>query len=235
MYRLANATAAPTDPLGHGVIEDSYADKLDAMACCRGDYGLQHRIEVGWVKGRERLHVPTSKLKTRSVVRVQLWPFDRAESRGRLKGITLRPSPSTSLVIGYRSVPFWQDVRLAPYVPPAASGSTGGTVTPSVFADGTTARQAGSASALNGVPATQAAAAAADVGVGVGGAVEAGVAEGGGYTDESGGQGGDWALVPGEMRGNVEGVTVELSRAYLDPDGACLNLYLDLFHLLLVA
>ena len=44
--RLDNATVLPTDPLGPGVIEDSYSDKFDTMACCKGDYNVFFRY--GW-------------------------------------------------------------------------------------------------------------------------------------------------------------------------------------------
>lgn len=43
MYRLDNATRAPADPMGPGLVEDSYTDKFDIMACCKGDYSLHHR------------------------------------------------------------------------------------------------------------------------------------------------------------------------------------------------
>lgn len=41
--RLDNATVLPTNPLGPGVIEDSYTDKFDTMACCKGDYNVFFR------------------------------------------------------------------------------------------------------------------------------------------------------------------------------------------------
>ncbi len=43
MYKLDNSSSLPTDPLGSGIIEDSYTDKLDTMACCRGDYNVFFR------------------------------------------------------------------------------------------------------------------------------------------------------------------------------------------------
>ncbi len=35
--------AVPVNPLGPGTVEDTYTDRLDAMACCKGDYGLYSR------------------------------------------------------------------------------------------------------------------------------------------------------------------------------------------------
>ena len=43
VYRLDSATTVPSNPVGDGVIEDSYSDKLDIMACCRSDYNLHGR------------------------------------------------------------------------------------------------------------------------------------------------------------------------------------------------
>lgn len=102
------------------------------------------RILAGWVPGSERVTLGladsagTSGAVTR---RYTLWPYDRPESKGQLKGVTLRIEDSKVLVLGYRwvgetqtqqhchwlgyttnnpthprivcrSLPFWQDVRI---------------------------------------------------------------------------------------------------------------------------
>jgi hypothetical protein len=33
----------PSNPMGQGVMEDTYSDRLDIMACCKGDYSLYNR------------------------------------------------------------------------------------------------------------------------------------------------------------------------------------------------
>ncbi len=38
-----NANAVPVPALGAGLVTDSYSDKLDIMACCKGDYSLYNR------------------------------------------------------------------------------------------------------------------------------------------------------------------------------------------------
>ena len=43
----AAGTVAPTDVLAPGVIEDTYSDKMDIMACCRGDYAAWFRWGAG--------------------------------------------------------------------------------------------------------------------------------------------------------------------------------------------
>ena len=43
--------------MGPGVMEDTYSDRLDIMACCKGDYSLHNRILSGWVPARERRFV----------------------------------------------------------------------------------------------------------------------------------------------------------------------------------
>ncbi|KAF6266656.1 hypothetical protein COO60DRAFT_1623446 [Scenedesmus sp. NREL 46B-D3] len=91
VYRLDTSADAkpPTSPMGPGVMEDTYSDRLDIMACCKGDYSLHNRI-----------------------LSAGLWPFDRPESKGQLKGVSLRLEDGKVLVLGFRSTPFWQDVRI---------------------------------------------------------------------------------------------------------------------------
>ncbi|WIA29149.1 hypothetical protein OEZ86_011660 [Tetradesmus obliquus] len=124
-YRLNDSADAkpPTSPLGPGVMEDTYSDRLDMMACCKGDYSLHNRILSGWVPARERVTLSLADLTpaaqpangaaaTPRVRRYSLWPFDRPESKGQLKGASLRLEDGKVLVLGFRSTPFWQDVRI---------------------------------------------------------------------------------------------------------------------------
>jgi hypothetical protein len=41
-----------------------------------------------------------------------LWPVDRAESRGRLKALSVRISDSQLVILSYKALPWWQDMRL---------------------------------------------------------------------------------------------------------------------------
>ena len=86
-----------------------------------------HRITAGWISAKERAHIDllapasttvppssatpsatadsatssatSSATKTYDLV---LWPFDRGESRGKLRAATLRLSHDKVLVLGYR-------------------------------------------------------------------------------------------------------------------------------------
>jgi len=105
--RLDDATVLPTDPMGQGIIQDSYSDKFDGMACCRGDYNAFFRVMAGWVPSAERYDLnfltrAGSASKQSLVSNVVLWPFDRGESRGKLKVITMRISVDELLVLSYR-------------------------------------------------------------------------------------------------------------------------------------
>lgn len=108
---------APTSPLGPGIMQDTYSDRLDIMACCKGDYSLHNRILSGWVPASERVTLglldiatpttPTSAAgsaaNSSEVVRhFVLWPYDRPESKGQLKGVSLRLEDGKVLVLGYR-------------------------------------------------------------------------------------------------------------------------------------
>jgi hypothetical protein len=102
-----------------------------------------HRILAGWVPGTERVTLGLADMAAPSgpvTRRYTLWPYDRPESKGQLKGVTLRIEDGKVLVLGYRwvgwadtdtaamslawvlnqqlnttvcrSLPFWQDVRI---------------------------------------------------------------------------------------------------------------------------
>jgi hypothetical protein len=98
------------------VVEDSYSDRLDQMACCRGDYSLQQRILAGWVPAAERAHITLADVAVGDQPqehRFVLWPYDRAESKGRLRGVSIRLEDGKVLVMGYRSAAFWPDLRIS--------------------------------------------------------------------------------------------------------------------------
>ncbi|GMH43936.1 hypothetical protein BSKO_11870 [Bryopsis sp. KO-2023] len=86
VYKVEDGTDPPTDPLSPGVIENSYSDRLDIMACCKGSYNLYSRFT--------------------------LWPFDRVESRGKNMAVTMRLSDDKALAFGFRSAPYYQDVKI---------------------------------------------------------------------------------------------------------------------------
>lgn len=108
----------PTSPLGQGVMQDTYSDRLDMMACCKGDYSLHNRILSGWVPASERallgladvaaLGAATSGSSTNAtnsskvVWQYTLWPYDRPESKGQVKGVSIRLEDGKVLVLGYR-------------------------------------------------------------------------------------------------------------------------------------
>lgn len=109
---------APTSPLGRGIMQDTYSDRLDIMACCKGDYSLHNRILSGWVPASERATLGLTDItasaaaatpaagsaanSSEMVRRYTLWPYDRPESKGQLKGVSLRLEDGKVLVLGYR-------------------------------------------------------------------------------------------------------------------------------------
>ena len=115
VFRLNNQSSsqAPTSPLSPGVIEDTYTDKLDIMACCKGDYSLYNRIMAGWVPAAERVTLgladlaPAGSGQPPVTRRFLLWPYDRSESKGRLKGVVLRLEDGKVLALGFRRVVGW--------------------------------------------------------------------------------------------------------------------------------
>ncbi|GAB4822461.1 hypothetical protein N2152v2_009507 [Parachlorella kessleri] len=83
------------------------------MAGPHGEYGLYNRIMAGWVGGSQRRLLTQDDLAQPGSQQLMLWPFDRAESRGNLMGLTIRRSDNEVLVVGYRSASHWQDARRA--------------------------------------------------------------------------------------------------------------------------
>jgi hypothetical protein len=65
-----------------------------------------HRILAGWVPGSERVTLGLADMAAGSsgpvVRRFTLWPYDRPESKGQLKGVALRIEDGKVLVLGYR-------------------------------------------------------------------------------------------------------------------------------------
>jgi hypothetical protein len=65
------------------------------------------RILAGWVPGAERVTLGLSDMAPAAGAapvtrRYTLWPYDRPESKGQLKGVTLRIEGGKVLVLGYR-------------------------------------------------------------------------------------------------------------------------------------
>lgn len=111
---------APTDPLTTGQAPSKlatgavgYTDETDIMACCHGDYSVYAKLEAGFIRGRkERAMLSKSDLAARQSVEYELCPYDRAECRGMLMALTMRPSDDTTLTVGNRSMPFWPDLEI---------------------------------------------------------------------------------------------------------------------------
>ena len=62
------------------------------MACCKSDYVLYDRLVAVWLAGAgEREVVAAHALAAPGTRRLQLWPFDRPESRGNLMALSLQP------------------------------------------------------------------------------------------------------------------------------------------------
>ncbi|KXZ46510.1 hypothetical protein GPECTOR_43g947 [Gonium pectorale] len=152
VWRVDDGMAAPSDPAGPGMAVDAYSDKLDMMACCRGDYGALARIWLGWMPYPERRDIslsetsgaaaqapdPTASQSASGAApppqqpppdpadadaecvpsagpdgcSYTLWPMDRAESRGRLKALSVRLTDTQLAVLSYKSLPWWQDARV---------------------------------------------------------------------------------------------------------------------------
>ena len=70
------------------------------------------RIQTGWIPGTERDHIPLTAIVASSTSSTSppaastfeyvLWPFDRSESRGKLKVVTVRLASDKILTLGFR-------------------------------------------------------------------------------------------------------------------------------------
>lgn len=81
------------------------------------------RMYAGWVPAAERVALASSDVQKPSVRKMVLWPFDRPESKGQLKALTMRLAPDSVLVLGYRSTPYWQEVKLQQRMPVPGGGT----------------------------------------------------------------------------------------------------------------
>ena len=111
----------PVNPLGTSsngisggkmVKDDGYTQRLDAMSCCKSDYGMFHRTLAGWFRHSQRHVIGLDEIS--SPIPTQrtyiLWPFDRSESRHQgTVSVALRRSPDEILLLGYRSASHWED------------------------------------------------------------------------------------------------------------------------------
>jgi hypothetical protein len=196
--------------MGAGVMEDTYSDRLDIMACCKGDYSLHNRILSGWVPARERVTLSLADLAPGPapaegaaavplVRRYSLWPFDRPESKGQLKGVSLRLEDGKVLVLGFRWVGHAQQSVIMPVHRPVACTAHGMCSTHALLALGPHIAAVCCCAGRRSTPFWQ------DV------RIKANASNP--YSDER-------PLAPEHMRSNVQGLSVEYSKRYLDSPGA---------------
>jgi hypothetical protein len=68
-------------------------------------------VQAGFIRGHsEREVLLPSVLAAPSSRTFTLCPYDRAECRGALMALSFKTSANDTVVLGYRSMPFWQDV-----------------------------------------------------------------------------------------------------------------------------
>lgn len=106
------------------------------LLCCR--------ILAGWVPGSERETLGLSDMAPGPAGsapvprRYTLWPYDRPESKGQLKGVTLRIEDGKVLVLGFRWVAFlhllmsWAGDHPLMCIVVAATATTGSGNVPSI-------------------------------------------------------------------------------------------------------
>jgi hypothetical protein len=106
------------DPRGSGFPSSTlptnakvYSDETDMMACCHGDYSVWARVQSGFIRGSaERKILWREDLDNANTQTVELCPFDRAECRGSLMAVSFQTQDNGTVLFGWRSVPFWQDL-----------------------------------------------------------------------------------------------------------------------------
>lgn len=70
-------------------------------------------VQAGFISGQERRTLSAADLATASTTTFLLCPYDRAECRGRLMALTYLPAAGVTAVLGFRSMPFWQDLPIS--------------------------------------------------------------------------------------------------------------------------
>jgi hypothetical protein len=70
-------------------------------------------LQSGFIRGpAERRVLTPAALAARQTFSLTLCPYDRAECRDRLMTLTYMADPSTTVALGFRSMPFWEDVPI---------------------------------------------------------------------------------------------------------------------------
>ena len=68
-------------------------------------------MQSGFIRGTaERAVLTPATLATPATFTLTLCPYDRSECRGRLMALSYMPQSSNTLVLGFRSMPFWEDL-----------------------------------------------------------------------------------------------------------------------------
>eukprot|EP00892_Ulva_mutabilis_P002899 jgi/Ulvmu1/1260/UM109_0058.1 len=109
------------DPLTDGFVSSelphgarTYTDETDAMACCYGDYSIFAKLKAGYVQGlRERTVIDRGQLRFQQRQTISLCPYDRPECRGEMMAVSIAMPSGATVVLGYRSMPFWPDIKVA--------------------------------------------------------------------------------------------------------------------------
>ena len=69
-------------------------------------------LQAGFIRGEERRVLSRSDLAQEKTIELVFCPYDRAECKDQMMALTMRVSESTTLVLGFRSMPFWPDLSL---------------------------------------------------------------------------------------------------------------------------